>query len=47
MFQSERKRTVCHGSETVGYRAVQLWTLSPEELKQRNIISLFKSDMKQ
>ena len=46
-FQSERKRTVFNGLETPSYRAPQLWTLLPEEIKQRNPINLFKSDVKQ
>ena len=41
-FQSERKATV-HGLETLSYRAPQLWTLLPEEIKQRNTIHFFKS----
>ena len=32
-FQSERKRTVFYGLETVSYRAPQLWTILPEEFK--------------
>ena len=46
-FQSERKRTVFNGLETLSYRAPQLWTLLPEEIKQRNTINLFKSKAKQ
>ena len=46
-FQSERKRTVFNGSEILSYRAPQLWTLFPEEIKQRNTINLFKSGVKQ
>ena len=46
-FQSERKRTVFYGLETISYRAPQLWTILPEEFKQRNTISLFKSDVRQ
>ena len=30
-FQSERKRTVFNGLETLSYRAPQLWTLLPKE----------------
>ena len=47
VFQSERKRTVFCGLETISYRASQLWTILPEEFKQRNTISLFKSDVRQ
>ena len=46
-FQSERKRTVFNSLETLSYHAPQLWTLSPEEIQQRNTINLFKSDVKQ
>ena len=46
-FQLERKRTVFNGLETLSYRATQLWTLLPEEIKQRNTINLFKSHLKQ
>ena len=42
-FQSERKRTVIYGLETISYRAPQLWAILSEGFKQRNIISLFKS----
>ena len=45
-FQSERERTVFYGLETISYRAPQLWTILPEEFKQRNTISLFKSDVR-
>ena len=46
-FQSERKRTVFCGIETISYPAPQLWTILPEEFKQRNTISLFKIDVRQ
>ena len=46
-FQSEKKRTVFYGLETISYRATQLWTILPEEFKQRNTKSLFKSDVRQ
>ena len=48
-FQSERKnceKAVFYGLETISYRAPQLWTILPEEFKQRNPISLFKSDVR-
>ena len=45
-FQSERKRTVFYGLETINYRAPQLLTILPE-FKQRNSVSLFKSDVRQ
>ena len=46
-FPSERKRTVFNGLETLSHCAPQLWTLLPEEIKQRNTKNLFKSDVKQ
>ena len=46
-FQSERKRTVFCGLETINYPAPQLWKILPEEFKQRNTISLFKIDVRQ
>ena len=46
-FQSERKKTVFYGLETISYHAPQSWTILPEEFKQRNTISLFKSDVRQ
>ena len=46
-FQWERNRTVFNGLEILSYRAPQLWTLFPEEIKHRNTINLFKSDLKQ
>ena len=45
-FHSERKKTMFYGLETISYRAPQLWTILLEKLKQRNIISLFKSDIR-
>ena len=45
-FQSERKKTVFYGFETIIYRTPQLWTILPEDFKQRNTISLFKSDIR-
>ena len=47
VFQSERKTNVFNGLETLSYRAPKLWTLLPEEIKQRNTINLFKNDLKQ
>ena len=32
-FQSESKRTAFNGLEILSYRAPQLWTLLPEEIK--------------
>ena len=44
-FQTERKKNMFYGLETISYRAPHLSL--PEEFKQRNTISLFKSDFKQ
>ena len=50
------RRTICydfrnlqefHGLETISYHAPQLWTILPEVFKQRNTMSLFKSDVRQ
>ena len=46
-FQSERKRTLFYGSETISYRAPQLWAILKEEFKQRNAISFFEIDLRQ
>ena len=46
-FQSERKKTVFYVLETKRYRAPKLWTILPEEFKQRKTISLCKSDVRQ
>ena len=39
-FQSERKRTVFYGLETINYRVPKLWTILLEDFKQSNKISL-------
>ena len=44
-FLSGRKETVFNGLETLSYRAPQVWTLSPEEIGQRNTINLFNSQI--
>ena len=41
LFQSEKKRTVFYGLETMSYRAPQLWAILLEDFKQRNTTSLF------
>ena len=46
-FQTERKRTVDNGLETLSYRAPQLWSLLPEEVKQTNSLSEFKRSVRQ
>ena len=45
-FHSEKKRIVFYGLETISYLAPQLWKILPEEFKQRNIKSLFKSALR-
>ena len=45
-FQSQRKRTVFTGVETLSYRPPQLWTLLSEEINQEDTINLFKSGVK-
>ena len=42
-FQSERKITAFNGLETLSFSAPQLWTLLPEEIKQRNTIISLKA----
>ena len=42
-FQSERKKSVLYGLEDC---ALKLWTILPEKSKQRNTVSLFKSDVR-
>ena len=44
---SEKKRTVFYDLETISCGPPQLWTILPVEFKQRNTISLFKSDVRQ
>ena len=46
-FESEIKITVIYGIRNINYPAPQLWTLLPEEFKQRNTISFFKSNARQ
>ena len=41
-FETERKRTVCFGLETISYRPPQLWSLLPELMGQLNSIDQFK-----
>ena len=45
-LQMEKKKTVFYGLETISYRAPQLRTLLSEEFKQKNTISLFKSNVR-
>ena len=44
-FQSERE-FFFYGLEILSYHAPQLWTLFLEEIRQRNTISPFKSDIR-
>ena len=45
-FATERKRTVDYGLETLSYRAPQLWSLLPEEIKQTESLSEFKRNIR-
>ena len=38
-FETERKRTVYFGLETISYRSPQLWSLLPEHMRQLNSLS--------
>ena len=40
-FETERKRTVYFGLETISYRSPQLWPLLPEYIRQLNSIDQF------
>ena len=46
-FSQKERELFFNGLETISYCAPQLWRLLPEEIKQRNTINLFKSDIKQ
>ena len=45
-FLTERKRTVNYGLETLSYRAPQLWSILPENIKQIDSIDSFKKRIK-
>ena len=38
-------RTVCYGLETLGYKACQIWSSIPQEIKIANDIATFKSSI--
>ena len=46
-FETERKRTVYFGLETISYRSPQLWSLLPEHMRQLNSIDQFKRSVRQ
>ena len=45
-FVTKKKNTVRYGTETLDYRAPQLWSLLPEEIKESSSLSIFKSNIK-
>ena len=46
-FETERKRTVYFGLETISYRSPQLWSLFPEHMRQFNSLDQFKRSVRQ
>ena len=46
-FETERKRTVYFGLETISYRSPQLWSLLPEHMRQLNSLDQFKRSVRQ
>ena len=46
-FETERKRTVYFGLDTISYRSPQLWSLLPEHMRQLNFIDQFKRNVRQ
>ena len=46
-FETERKRTVYFGFETISYRPPQLWSLLPEHMRRLNSIDQFKRSIRQ
>ena len=46
-FETEGKRTVYFGVETISYRSLQLWSLLPEHMTQLNSIDQFKKSGRQ
>ena len=46
-FETERKRTVYFGLETVSYRSLQLCSLLPERKRQLNSLDQFKRSVRQ
>ena len=45
-FETERKRTVYFGLETISCRSLQLWSLLPEHMKQLNSVNQFKRSVR-
>ena len=45
-MRQQKVRTVRHGLETALYRAPQLWSIVPEDLKSLSIVNLFKSKIR-
>ena len=45
-FETERKRIVWYGLETISYLYPQLWSLLPESFKETNSLSQFKRNIK-
>ena len=46
-FETERKRTLYFGLETIRYRSPQLWSLLPEHTRQLNSLDQFKRSVRQ
>ena len=46
-FETERRRTVYFGLETINYRSSQLWSLLPEHMTQLNSLDQFKRRVRQ
>ena len=46
-FETERKRTLYFGLETIRYRSPQLWSLLPEHMRQLNSLDQFKRSVRQ
>ena len=46
-FETETKRTVYFGLETISYRSPQLWSLLPEHMRQLNYLDKFKRSVRQ
>ena len=45
-MRQQKVRTVRYGLETALYRAPQLWSIVPEDLKSLYIVNLFKSKIR-
>ena len=46
-FETEGKRTVYFGLETISYRSLQLWSHLPEHMRQLNSLDQFKRSVRQ